>query len=828
MRGASKRFLFFLSSVAIGVGAIVGIGNIASNFEAMTAHEARNLLAADLEVRLNGPLTENGESVLDRLAEEGVQAIRLTELIGMAANTQNSTTRLVELKAVERGYPFYGRLVIEPEQTEPFLDPTSVYVQEGLLIRLKLRVGDAISIGEGRFTIRGILKREPDRVAGPFNLGPRVLLSQTGLDRADLIRTGSRVRRKMLLKGTASWPPEVLKSYLETQWANESLRIKTYREVRPRLARFLENFSTYLGIVGLITLMIGGIGVGGNIHAFLTERVQTIAILKSLGTSATTLLSIYLVLALILGGIGGLLGIGLGMGVYFVLEILLSGLMPPDFTFQITFLPILQGMVMGLLTTLLFSLWPLRVIGEISPSRVFRIDVESDPPPGQGRRVFKPVCLGFVMIIGWIFLVIWQAGSWRLGAWVIGGVGSALVLLVMSGKGLLYIVKKIGVPRTLIFRYGLRNLYRPGRQVMAILISLGIGVTILLTLAQIEKRLMAQLKQNIPEDAPGLFLIDIQPDQKAPLEAILASHRLNKPPGVTPLIRSRLHAIDGKKISELAIEGRRDSWYFTREYVLTYQKTLPEHNVIQRGTWWDEETGSDLLSVEAEAAQHLGVDIGSEVTFDIQGVQVGGRITSVRAVDWGSMAVNFYFIFSPVALAGAPETYVATVTADPAEDLPIQNAVIGAFPNITVIPIREILETIARILTEISRTVRFMALLALSAGLIVVAGAIAASRARRVHEMVLFKTLGATRPDLISMMAVEYTLLGCIAAMVGGGLSLGLSWGIVRFFLEIPWETEWLTVFGGGAATIALTVLTGFITSYRILGKKPLAALRAE
>ncbi|MBN4054188.1 hypothetical protein JYT87_00595, partial [Nitrospira defluvii] len=257
MRGAPRRFLFFLSSIAIGVGSIVGVGNIASNFEAMTSHEARNLLAADVSVSLNRPLSEKSLGVLKGLVSEGVTFIHLSELVGMAANVDIGTTRLVELKAVEPGYPFYGRLETEPLlNVDPFLESESVLVQEALLLRLKLRIGDAISIGDARFIIQAVIKREPDRVAGPFSLGPRILLSQEGLDRANLIKTGSRVRRKLLIKGTSSWSPERLKAFLQTKLSDEVGEVKTYREVRPRLARFLDNFSTYLGLVALITLMI--------------------------------------------------------------------------------------------------------------------------------------------------------------------------------------------------------------------------------------------------------------------------------------------------------------------------------------------------------------------------------------------------------------------------------------------------------------------------------------------------------------------------------------------------------------------------------------------
>lgn len=846
VRGAFRHFVFFLLSIAVGVGSIVGVGNISANFEAMTQHEAKNLLAGDLEVRLNRPLSEEGETVLSELKKDGVEMVRLSEMIGMAANAQSGQSQLVELKAVEPAYPFYGRLVIDPPIENPFEGENTVFVEEGLLLRLKLAVGEKINLGDGHFTILGVIKREPDKVAGPFSLGPRVLFSQEALAQTGLVKVGSRIRHRLLLKIEGTWTPEKLKAHLEEKWRNESLEIQTYQEARPRLRRFLDNFTTYLGLIGLITLMIGGIGVGGNVHAFLTERIETIAILKSLGTPASTILKIYLLMTLLLGGIGGLIGITLGAGIYFVLAALLSGFLPLGFHFQLVFTPIFQGISMGLLTTLLFSIWPLRVVGEVSPLRVFRHEVEvirnkSSRPedPNQKRGVWfshyspeylKRLFLMGGLILGWLGLAVWQAGSWSLGGSVAAGLATAMFLLMLTGKAMLFLLKRIGMPRHMAIRYGMMNLYRPGRQVMAILLSLGVAVMVLLTLSQVEKNLMTQLKQNIPEDAPGLFLIDIQSDQQEALMTMLNRWSLKQPTALTPLIRSRLHAIEGKKISDMALEGRRDSWYFTREYVLTYQKDLPPHNVVQSGLWWDAEPSArqGLMSVEAEAAQHLGLDLGSEVRFDIQGIQISGKVSSIRQVDWGSMTTNFYFIFPPETLAEVPETFVATVTSDEADDGAIQNAVIGAFPNITIIPIREILDTITKILSEVARTVEFMAMLGLTVGLIVVSGAIAATRGRRVHEMVLFKILGATRLNLMAMMAVEYAVFGLLAAVVGGGLSVLFSWVIVHYFLEIPWAFEWQVLLGGGIMTVVLTILTGFLVTYRTLGETPLAALRSE
>ncbi len=826
-RGALHRFLFFLISIALGVASIVGVGNMAANFDAMTHLEARNLLAADVEARLISPLSEEGKAVLAELTREGLSSIRITELKGMAINVASGETQLVELKAIESGYPFYGRLKIEPPPTELSLGPKEVWVEKGLLIRLHMQVGDQLKIGEASFMIRGEILKEPDRVVGPFRIGPRVLLSQAGLQKAELIQTGSRIRHRLLMK-TTSRTPEALKTLLDQRWSGESVSIKTYREVQPRLGRFLGNFTTYLGLVGLITLMIGGIGVASHIHAFLTERIETIAILKSLGASAAMLTLIYLLLALILGGIGALGGVLLGLGITFILQSLMAGFLPPAFVFQMTVTPIFRGITMGLLTTFLFALWPLRMVSSVPPFRIFRHEVEARAIQMTGKKWLKQVLIGGSMAVCWVGLSVWQAGSWRLGIWVVMAVGVAILLLMAGGKGMLALVRKIPLPNSLILRYGIKNLYRPGRQIMTIILSLGVGIMVLLTLFQVERRLMAELDQNIPEDAPGLFFIDIQPDQKGPLETMLNARRFEITPELTPLIRSRLHAVDGKKISEIGVENRPDSWYFTREYVLTYQKNLPEHNIILRGQWWKEGETEALISVDSDVAYHLGIDVESNVTFDIQGVQISGKVASVREVDWGSMTTNFYFIFTPAALSGAPETFVATVTTEPENDLPVQNAVIGKFPNVTVIPIREFLETIARILMEITRTVQVMASLGLLVGLIVLSGAIVATRARRVHEMVLFKTLGATRPALIAIMAVEYSLLGIVSAIVGGSLSIVVSWGVVRFFLDIPWQVEWGVLLTGTSGTVALTLLTGFLTTYRILGEKPLAILRAE
>ncbi|MBI3597474.1 MAG: ABC transporter permease, partial [Nitrospirae bacterium] len=428
-RSSYRHLLFFLSSIAIGVGSIVGTGNVSANLEAMTFHESRNLLAADLEARLNRPLSSEGEAFLSDLAREGVRFIRVTELNGMASTADSGLSQLVELKAVEPGYPFYGRLKIDPPASDsirdPFLDPDALWVQEALLIRLHLRVGDPVKLGEAIFTIRGVIRNEPDRAAGTFSLGPRVLLSQQGLRRTGLIQPGSRLTNRYLFKLPPSETPEQLKTDLSGHWSNESGQIHTYRDAQPRLRHFLENFTIYLGLVGLITLIIGGIGVASNIHTFLTERIGTIAILKCLGCPSSSILVIYLLLALFLGGIGSLIGILLGMVIYYALLPFLAGFLPPDFLFRPMPLAAVRGLAMGLLVTLLFSLWPLRLVQRWTPSRVFRQEVEAERKGLPDRSTWM---IAAIILLGCLGLSLWQAGSWRLGGWAAAAIGIAVPL----------------------------------------------------------------------------------------------------------------------------------------------------------------------------------------------------------------------------------------------------------------------------------------------------------------------------------------------------------------------------------------------------------------
>jgi len=828
VRGSLHHFRFFLFCIALGVGSLVGIDNFSNHLAEATLHEARTLLAADLELRVARPSQVDDGPVLAWLAGQGIEVVPVTELLAMAAPLSGSSSQLVELKAVGGGYPFYGSVQREPPgETEIGADPSGVVAQEGLFLRLNLRVGEKIRLGEATFVLRGVLRREPDRMAGPFSLGPRVLISQQGLRQTGLVQPGSRVRYRYLLKVPPTLSLEEVQAGLRRKLPEEGVEIRSYRDVQTEMKRLIENLMAYIGLVGLITLLVGGLGVAGSIRAFLSERVGHLAILKSLGASSNELLAAYLIQTLSLASLGSILGAALGLAVQFFLQRQLRSFLPVELSLLGGWRSIANGiaraMAMGTLTATLFALRPLLTLRTVSASRLFRQDVE-----GRSASSWNTYLVLLGVGAGLFGIVFWQCRSIKLAFWVAGALLLSIGILFGLTFLFLVILKRIRAPRVgPLLLHGLANLYRPGNQTFPVMISLGVGLTVLITLALVEGSLMAHLREKVPTDAPSLFFIDLQPDQKDPLEKMLARVPLEAPPRLTPLVRSRLESVDDRKTSEIKAD-RADRWYFNREYVLTEQPGIPEHNRIVEGRWWNSGQPEPSVSVEKEAARHLGIHLGTRLTFDVQGVPLEVTVTSLREVDWGSFTTNFFMILSPGALAGAPTTYVAELRAPREEDLAIQTAAIRAFPNVTVISLRDVLEGIARLLDRIGWAIRWLASLSLLCGLVVLAGSLAATRFRRLREMAILKCLGATRSDLLRILSVEYLLMGFLAGTTAALLSIPLAYAIVRFLLNTPWFfTPGRLVWGVAVATL-VTWATGLLGSLRTVSGKPLITLRMQ
>jgi putative ABC transport system permease protein len=873
-RGAWRHFLYFFACIAIGVGALVGVSLFSTHVERAVTKEARGMLGGDLEIRLTHALSLAGQAVLQGLGERGLAFTHVSELVAMASRTthgplSNQSTQIIELKAVESIYPLYGAVRLDPTQSlDVLLHPDErrcggrtcfgAVVQESLLIRMALSVGDSLKIGQAMFLITGIVRTEPDRMANAFTLGPRVMIAQEGLRAAELIKPGSRVRERYLVKTPADTPLEPLLTDLRDRLASDSVRISSYRTSQSQLRQFLDQLARYLGLIGLTALFIGGLGVGTSIHAFLRDKLRTIAILKAVGADSATVVSTYVVQAIFLGCVGSLAGILLGMALQRGLPPLMASMFGSDLLEQLGVCselswssgwPLLKGAALGLLSTLLFTLWPLLKIRDVQSGAIFRRDAEQmmvEPGTPSARWWVRwgladrwNVGTAGGIILGLCALSVWQAGSWSIGFLFLGALSLAIAILFICARVFVLGLASVPIPPILSLRYALGNVVRPGSQATGIMVAIGIGVMVIVTVSLVEQALLNQIQENRPADAPTFFFIDIQGDQAEKFVSLVERQTGQARPELMPLVRSRLHAINGQIITieeekddkrTDGKEGRGKQWYFTREYVLTFLDKLPKDNQLVKGEWWKpgQVFSTPHVSVEEDAATHLGLTIGSTVEFDIQGAMVSAEVSSIRKVEWGNFSTNFYMILSPGSIEGAPFTYVATVRVSPEKEVSLQQAVVASFPNISAIHIGDVLDGFARVLDRLSLAIRAVALFCVVAGGLVMAAALASTRYRRLYESVILKALGATRGLIARAFAMEYVLLGAVAGLIGLTLGSVLSWAVLRFVFELPWNIHPRVLGIGLFLTMLLTLIVGFASTYRILGQRPLAVLRHE
>lgn len=832
-RGAWRHFVAFFGCVALGVAALVSVGTLAANLDGTLAREAKALMGGDVELRSAHPLDRDADAALARLRRAGATTSSVRELVGMALHPARGATLLVELKAVDGGYPLYGRVETRPGATLAALlaerDGTpGAVVEAQLLERLGLAVGDAIAVGAARFTVTGVIAREPDRATGFVTLGPHVLIAAHALERTGLLQVGSRVRYRTLVRLPDAMPARAAHERLAREVADPSVRIAVFDDAQPGLRRFFAQLASYLGLVGLASLLVGGIGVASSVATFVRRQLGTIAVLKCLGAPSRTLLATYLVQMQALGVLGSLAGAGLGVAIQPALVGALGPFAPFALEPKLDAWTVGRGVAMGTLTALLAALWPLLAVRAVPPSLVLRSEVEAG-----AWRARRPWAAALPIAAGLVALAFWQAGSPKLGAIFVGASAAALVFLVLLARALVTLARSLPRPGGLAWRHGLAGLHRPGGHTARAVVALGLGVMLLVAIALLEANLGRQIAFEQKRAAPSFFFMDVQPDQREAFSRLVAAANGGTSPALTPVVRARIAAINGAPVTRGLIDRRKAEapdkiWYLTREYVLTVAAEPPPANAITRGRWWTAEDAArrPRVSMEEDAARYLGVDVGGTLTFNVQGVPVEAEVMSLRKVDWQSLSMNFFAILSPGALDGAPATWVATARVPAAAETGLQDAVVAAFPNVTAIPVRAVLERVGAVLDQISFAVRFMALFSIAAGLVVMAGALAATRYQRLYESVILKTLGATRGAVARAFAVEYACLGAAAGVGGSLLATALAWVVLRFVLDVPWALEPGPLVAGVLATTAVSLVVGFLATFRLLGRKPLAVLR--
>ncbi len=826
---AYKKFLFMMCAVALGVGALTGIKGFSQALEHAIARSARDLIAADLAVRFNSAPKPKEMQVLESLARQGAEMTRVTETLSMASAARSQIPVLSTVRAVDpASYPFYGTVELEPAvRLRDILTDDSAVVSQELLIRTRSSIGDDIRIGSSHFRIAAMLKGEPDRIASGFDLGPRILITRRGLDRAALMQFGSRAAESFLFRLPREMKLEAARDLLRSG-LERRVRISDYRNPNASVSQGLERMANFLSLIGLLALLVGGLGVATTIHTYLQQKLDSIAILKCLGGRTSQIIRIYMIQGLLLGCAGSLAGIGLGYLVQIAFPSLLKGLIRLPTELELAPGAALQGFIIGLLTTLLFLLPPLLAIRKIRPARVFLREMPETQYSVIRRLRHDPLPLasGAVLLLGVGLIATWLAESWPRGFTFLAGLAGAILILALGARLLLFGLKRLPRPASLTLRHGLKNLNRPGSHVTSVLVALGTGVGFILTVYLVQTSLIPQIVKSAPANFPNVFLLGITERDRDPIWQFLKDRNGVIDAGAPiPAVPARLQRIDGKTAEELSLEkSERD--YFQHEFVLTWTESLPPDTRLVEGRWWKKPINAPEVSVGLHSAQHLRIRLGSTMDFESSGRIIHATVTSIRDVDFSRPGTNNQFIFSPGSLDGLPASYVGGLRVAPSSVVALQSALFDRFPNVTSLDVGQLLTRIQTMLDKIAAVIRFVALFAISAGVIILASSVASTRYQRTREAVLLKTLGATRSVVARIHAAEFLIVGLAAGFIGCLLASAAAYFMLGHLLETEFKFQWLPVIAGTLATAVLAIITGWLASRGVLRHRPQEILR--
>lgn len=834
-RASWRRFLVLIAAVAIGVAALVAINGFTANLRDSVRARSRALLGADLRLQSRSELTPPVERVVDSLTAAGAEAARITFFGAMGWVPRTDGTRPVNVTAVEGRYPFYGDVTTEPADRWTALDTGRVaLVDPALLTALGARVGDSLALGEARFAIAGALFNFPGDVGLGSAFSPRVVIPARYVGETELLQFGSRAQYAAYFRLPAPGDADAVADRIRPAMREARTSVRSAGEDQEQLGRALGRLTSYLGLVALVALLLGGLGVASAVHVFLRQKLETIAVLRCLGATARQVFAVYLLQAVAMGLMGSIIGVALGLATQLLLPQVLGDFLPVDVTVRPSAGAITAGLAMGLWVSIAFSLLPLLSVRQVSPLAAIRRMYDERPPrAGAARWIVLALLAGSVVVLAKL-----QVGEWLSALAFAGGVGGALLLLALGAWALVRLVRRWFPSRwPYVWRQGLANLYRPANQTVTVVLALGFGAFLLATIYLIQHNLLRTLSVGGDSVRPNLVLIDIQPDQRAGVDSALegAGHPPIETVAIVPM---RIRSIAGRPVEQLLADTTADgeaqggTWAYRREYRSTYRDTLTSSEQVVAGEWGWEKTDRDgtyRISVEAGVAAELGVSVGDEIVWDVQGVPVTTEVRSLREVDWARFEPNFFVVFEPAALRDAPQTFVTlTRIENPADRGTFQRSLVEQFPNVTSLDLSLVQQTLERIVGRVVLAVRFMALFSLATGALVLVGAVATTRFQRLREGVLLRTLGATRGQVVRIVAAEYLALGILSALVAVGLASIAGWGIARWVFEIPYGVPVLELGGVAATVVLLTTAVGAFNSRDALSRPPLEVLRNE
>ncbi len=831
LRAAPRRLFLLMGTVAIGVAALVAINSFTDNLQDSVRQQARALLGADLSLVGRQPFSPRVEALLDTLARRSEQA-RVTSFAGMAYVPRTAGTRLVQVAAVEGRYPFYGEIKTAPRSAWSELQSgRHIVVDPSLLTALSARLGDTVALGEGRFVITGTIQSAPSEVGFRFAFGPRVYIPASYLKETGLLGFGARVQYESFLKLSSGTLAQQLAERYRAPLRPERVQVRTVADDQRNLNDVLSRLTGYLGLVALMALLLGGVGVASAVVVFVRQRSESIAVLRCLGATGGRIFAIYLTEAAMMGLAGSVAGAVLGLALQRLLPGLLAGLLPVDVAPTISWSAVGLGIGMGLWVALTFTLLPLLGVRRISPLSALRRPYEPDRAPRDIPWALAALALAGSVVL----LAVHQVGSWRQGAIFAGGIAVALLLLWAASWILIRLVRRwlpAGWPY--VWRQGLANLHRPANQTVTLVLAIGFGAFLLGTLFLVQHNLLQQLRLTGGSARPNLVLFDIQPDQLRAVEGEIRSAGLSMT-SPTPIVPMRIRSVKGRPVTQLLAgdsasgDGPSNAWVFRREYRSTYRDSVVATERIVAGKFHGESSSPVGISVEQDVARELGVGVGDEIVWDVQGIGLPSRVTSLREVDWARFEPNFFVVFPPSALEKAPQTVVIlTRIGSPAERGRFQRRLAERFSNVSTLDLSMLQEALERLVDRVALAIRFMALFSLGVGALVLVGALATSRFQRIREGALLRTLGATRSQILRVVLAEYLSLGLLASAVALVLAAAAGWALARFVFEGRFSLPLLPMTGLTLSIVALTVLVGLANSRDVIRRTPLEVLREE
>ena len=831
LRGGLRGFYVFIACIALGVMAIAGIGSVAAGLADGLAREGRVILGGDLAFSLS--LREAGADERAFLDRRG--RVSLAATLRAMARADDGRTALVEVKAVDAAYPLYGEAALDPPQPLAAVlaqrdGAFGAAADPALLARLDLKPGARIMVGAAPIEIRAALTSEPDKLAGGIGFGPRLLISEAALRATGLLQPGSVVRWHYRLRlpdnDATDTGVRAVTAAAQAQLPEAGWEVRSRSNASPALERNVERFTQYLTLVGLTALLVGGVGVANAVKGHLDRRREVIATLKAVGATGSRVFRIYLTQVLVLAALGALPGLAIGAALPFLIAWGFGTVLPLPIAPAVHPGELALALLYGLLTAAAFALWPLGRAHDVPVSALFRDEVANERHWPRRPYIIATALVGCALA----GVAVELAYDRRIAAIFVGAAVAVFVLLRLVAALLMLVARRLPRPRSPVVRLALANIHRPGAVTPSVVLSLGLGVAVLVTVIAIDGNLQRQFLAALPDKAPSFYFIDIPAAEADRFDAFVHARAPRATLERVPMLRGRIVAAKGVAAENLK-PSPDASWALQSDRGITYGDEVPAGSRLIAGQWWTPDyQGPPLVSLEKRIADGVGLALGDQVTVNVLGRNLTATVANLRTVDWQSLGINFVMVFSPATFRTAPHTHIATLTypggGTSQEEAGLLKAMADAFPAVTTVRVREALDSIGHIVTNLALAIRGASVLTLLVAVLVLGGALAAGHRHRVYDAVILKTVGATRMRLLSAYALEYLALGLATALFGVAAGSAAAALIITKVMNLPFA--WLPgpLLTAAAGAVAATVLLGLVGTFTALGQKPASVLR--